>query len=188
MNVDKLFRLSVPAGNKSAGKVLSVTMDGALSYGKEPQGDDVWKAVPVDGGPKNKDPGFHLVSGRFNQCLEYNPAHGEEVYAVPFLQLNIPKADLETEPHTVWHMSEDHEIYTLLPSGDRKYLWTAARKLYATPDEYLAERWTAVGLEGYDIGLGPHPTPVESKRWDWIVIAIVLGLVVAMLLLRSRVR
>jgi hypothetical protein len=180
MDVSKLFKLTIPSGSPSEGKVLSVTSDGALTYSHDPQGDDTWKRVPAAGGN-----GFNLVSGRSHFALEYGPEwSGEQVYAVPYFGPGLrPKGDRrETTSHTVWYLSTDNEIYTFISGGDgltpvRKYLWMVSDKLYVTPDEYVAERWSPIDLSEFytpDVDKSTDRRGVTMMITTTIVLILVL--------------
>lgn len=185
----KSFHLTLPSDRK---KVLSVTVYGKLNYGFPGSGnDDVWTLVPSKTRPQNEggetqvlgslsqisEIGFYLVSSSFKMVLDYNPVlSGEEVTAVSYSGLG---------DHTIWHISSDSEIYTYIEVEEspgvsilsKKYLWSILDGVYVTADEHLAEKWTAVSLEGYDTGKNLSDI-VRDPKEDGIPIGIKMACII----------
>ena len=153
------FRLVFPFDKD---KVLTVSVYGKISYDVPNTDDDVWMLLqaPIDLMSDQDDAvataGFYLVSSKYKFALDYTPKiSGEEILAVPFTNDN----DDASAQHTVWKVSPDSEIYTYVsveesPGGgnmvvSKKFLWSILDGVYVTADEHLAEKWTAVTLDGY---------------------------------------
>jgi len=165
------FRLSVPSRK---GEVLSVSADGNIFYNLPDQGaDDSWTFEIPNTGFYTE--GSYLVSSLHRLAIDYKQDCGECLSASPVtLQSN----------HTLWYVSPQSEIYTIDPNGEKRYLWSILDSVYVTPDEHLAERWTAVSMEGFDVGLSK---PQNNTNNHWILIlAIVVMLVCLIYLLIKR--
>lgn len=133
------FHLTLP---NEKNMFLAVDKNGNISYVDEKDHisgqNTLWKLIKPEKWFHPKEPGFYLVSSDEKMVIEYNPTEGEEVKAKLF----------DHTDHTVWHISPDSEIYcySLNPEDgleDRRYLWTALKGVYVTPDEHLAEKWVA---------------------------------------------
>jgi hypothetical protein len=146
-------------------KYLAVNLLGELSCKDlaDQTTDKIWDKLE----PKSGDlDGFFIVSDTYRMSLDYKPeSHGEEIRGKFF----APSA----KKHTLWNMTKDNEIYTVV-DGDKKYLWPLLDKVFVTPDENMAEKWTPVSLEGYDIS--PETKKEESKLYvyAWFLIFIVV--------------
>jgi hypothetical protein len=166
----KTFRLLSPAKD---GKVLVVNLKGALWYDAPgTQGvDDEWMTIksrePLDEGVQ----GYYLIAANYKLVLEYNPAVGENVTAIPFTGLG---------DHTTWYISPDAEIYTISADGDeKKYMWSILDKVFVTQDEHLAEKWKAVTTEGKKMKIKPqcHKMNIWMKV---LLIILFIGLAAAL--------
>ena len=150
------FRLVSPFDKD---KVLTVSVYGKISYDVPGTDDDVWMLVqaPIDLMSEQDDStaGFYIVSFKYKFALVYTPkTSGEEILAVPFV-------NDDSATRTIWKISPDSEIYTYTevpveesPGGgnmviSKKFLWSILDGVYVTADEHLAEKWTAVTLDGY---------------------------------------
>lgn len=155
------FRLGVPSRR---GEVLSVTINGRLFYDTPNGGsDDLWILAPPNTGFYSE--GFYLVSANYRLAIDYKPERGEGLCTSPLTFQST---------HTIWYVTPDSEIFTIDHDGEKRYLWSILDSVYVTPDEHLAERWTAVSLEGYGVPLTP---PKENPN------AIpVLGIILVVLL------
>ncbi|HMP28405.1 MAG TPA: hypothetical protein PKD85_02325 [Saprospiraceae bacterium] len=148
------------------GKFLAVNLQGELSCKEltDPSTDKIWNKIE----PKhNLGDGFFLVSDNYRMSLDYKPdSHGEEIKGKTF----SPSA----KTHTLWNMTEDNEIYTIDKNDDKKYLWPMIDMVFVTPDENMAEKWTPVSLEGYD--MSPEIKKIESgfHRYIWFFLFIVV--------------
>ena len=178
----KSFHLTLPSDRK---KVLSVTVYGKLNYDLPGSGnDDVWTLVPsktetqvLGSLSEISEIGFYLVSSSFKMVLDYNPVlSGEEVTAVSYSGLG---------DHTIWYISSDSEIYTYIEVEEspgvsvlsKKYLWSILDGVYVTADEHLAEKWTAVSLEGYDTGKNLSDIVRDPKK-DGISVGIKMACII----------
>lgn len=168
------------------GKLLTVDQGGRLRYHRLgfddiSEYDSAWSLVTPPPGQvttKRKEQhgnGFHIVSSRHQMALDYDQTQGEQVLSTPYHNLS--------GTHTIWHVSPDSEIYTLDRDGERKYLWPILDGVYVTHDEHLAERWTAISLDGHDIALAT--TPPAMVMWPWLVLFLVIFLF-GVLYLRHR--
>jgi hypothetical protein len=137
------------------GKFLSVDLLGNVSFADRETGgaksaiDQVWNIIEISGVNGGGVDGFLLVSELYKMALNYDPErHGEKIHGKLFTGA--------TEGHTLWSFSDDKEmensLYTIDANGDRRYLWSLTGNVYVTPDEHIAESWTPVSLEGYDVG------------------------------------
>lgn len=161
------FRLCVPSKD---GDVLTVNLNGELFYDKPDKGeDDSWLLIPADAD------GFYLVSSNHNLVIIYNPEQGEDLTVTPF----NPQGE-----YTIWHTTPDSEIYTIDSNGENRYLWSILNSVYVTPDEHLAEKWSAVSMEGYDVGLS-SPPPSEKHHTPFVVVGSVLLLLIFFMFLKS---
>ena len=161
LNLGKPLRLSVPSKN---GEVLSVDIYGKIFYDYADSGaDDSW-IITKPNITYSKDDGFHLVSSQFRMVIDYKPEYGECLTASRYNRNGY---------HTVWYLTPDSEIYTIDQTGEKRYLWSILDGIYVTPDEHLAEKWTAVSMEGYDIG-SPKPEPPPNDYTSLILIIILL--------------
>lgn len=176
------------------GKVLAALHDGALVC-EESQGDsrdDQWlfvKALETTVAPalvfpnseiESPPPGYNIVSANFKLVMDYDPSVGEQVSVVPYNEID--------RTHTTWHVTEDDEIYTYDREGNRKYLWSVLGNVYVTPDEYLAETWKAVSLEGFDVPLesgGGKDSQKSHSKWVILLLLLVAALL-AYLFYRKR--
>ena len=138
------FRLSVPSRQ---GEVLSVSKDGNIFYSKPScnEIDDSWTFEPPNTGFYTE--GVYLVSSRYKLAINYRPECGECLSTSPLAFQS---------QHTIWYITPNSEIYTIDSEGEKRYLWSILNSVYVTPDEHLAEKWTAVSMEGYDIGSQPQ--------------------------------
>jgi hypothetical protein len=143
--------------------VLSVTVSGKLFYDHPDQGfDDAWMLIPPNTGFYSD--GFYLVSRIYRLVINYRPERGEGLTASPL----TPTAE-----NTIWYLTPESEIYTFDSDGERRYLWSILDSIYVTPDEHLAERWTAVPMEGY-IETLKSSSPKENQGWNIALILVVL--------------
>jgi hypothetical protein len=157
------FRLSVPSRDND---VLAVTIDGRLFYDKEDQGaDDYWFLMPPNTGLYSE--GFYLVSEMYRLAMDYKPEYGEGLKATPLAL---------TREHTMWYLTPDSEIYTIDSDGEKRYLWSILDSVYVTPDEHLAERWTAIPKD--DIYLPAYPPTPHSTNLLLVIVAVVLLLTI----------
>ena len=157
------YSLSVPS---KKGEVLVVGEDGRVFYDFPVKGmDNTWSLEPVTG----KKDGFYLVSRVYRLAIDYDPSRGEEVRATPFDGVSS---------HTVWYTTKDSEIYTIDSDGEKRYLWNILDSVYVTPDEHLAEKWTAVSMEGFDIGLSASPAKNSTISAVLIIGSILLVLII----------
>lgn len=126
------------------GKFLSVDIAGDISYNHQGDRsvDQLWDLIG------NTDKGSFLVSRNFRMALDYDPtsSNGEKIIGKYF--------NPEIQTHTLWNFTKNNEIYTIDRAGDKRYLWNLAGEFFVTPDEHIAEHWTPIELEGYDIGEG----------------------------------
>ena len=166
------FRLGVPSRK---GEVLSVAIDGKLFY-DAPEGgsDDSWIFAPPNTGFYTE--GFYLVSSNYRRAIDYKPEHGEGLCTSP---LTLQSS------HTIWYITPDSEIYMIDSEGEKRYLWSILDSIYVTPDEHLAERWTAVSLEGYET---PLVTTGESKDDNLGTMAAIILLILVAVYLFYRTR
>jgi hypothetical protein len=172
------------------GKVLAALHDGALvcEESNEESKDDQWLFVKVPEPPALVFPnaeiqqdgrdGYNIVSANFRLVMDYNPSTGEQISVVPYNEVD--------RTHTIWHVTEDDEIFTYDRDGNRKYLWSVLGNVYVTPDEHLAETWKAVSLEGFDTPLVMSSSAPEERGGYiiWLILAILALL--AYLLVRRR--
>lgn len=169
------------------GKFLSVDLLGNVSFEYKAQEgraktsiDQVWNVTEVS---VEKMDGFLLVSNMYKMALNYDPErHGEKIHGKLFTGV--------TDGHTLWSFSDDeknslyeegaiHPIYTIDSLGDRRYLWSLLGEVYVTPDEHIAESWTVVSLEGYDVGAQQKGEGSEIQGKDislviWLTLFVVL--------------
>lgn len=151
------------------GKVLTTNVDGSVSCGHSGIGseDSSWILIKANSGNYEEilGPEYFIVSKNYKMTLDYDPSESEQIATIPFNNL---------KNHTRWHISEKNEIYTL--DGDvKKYLWSAMGNIYVTHDEYLAEGWQAISLEGEEIVSDKKEQINASKSWP--IIALVLCLI-----------
>jgi hypothetical protein len=176
MNELKSVKICIPS---KKGKVLAALHGGLLvcQKGQEESKDDQWLFVKVSEPPvtvysnseiENNSDGYNIVSANFQLAMYYNPSTGEQVSVVPYNELDINL--------TVWHVTENGEIYTYDRDGNRKYLWSLSGNVYVTPDEYLAETWKTVSMEGYDIPLS------EKKETDGSPVFVILFILLLLLI------
>lgn len=177
------LRLSPPSEN---GKDLVVDEDGRLRYHRRGFGDiseydDAWALLTPDvrapNMAKRHGPGYHIISAKHKMALDYDQCIGEQIQAKPY-------HTFDGNHHTVWHISPDSEIYTIDAEGEKKYLWPILDGVYVTHDEHLAERWTAVSLEGFEIDLATKPSSDPLKAIAWITLWVVLFLLAVLLVRR----
>jgi hypothetical protein len=160
----KTFFLSSPS---EKGKVLGIE-NNKLRYILPGEGETMWKA-------HSAAKGFHVTTASGDRALHYDPSQDEEVKVV----------DIGTPLLTEWHVNEQGEIYTKLPNGNRKYLWSMSDGVYVTADEYLAENWKMVSLEGFDMTLDVADKHSKGlPLWVWILI-VVLGLAILWVLTKK---
>jgi hypothetical protein len=141
------------------GKILSIE-NGKLCHLPPGEGSSIWtkKIVPH---------GFHIMTLNKEHALHYDSSKDEEVKVVPTNFSNL----------TVWHSNENGEIYTQLPNNERKYMWTISDGVYVTPDEYLAENWKMVSLEGFDLTADVadnHKSKMPMWVWGLVIIIILV--------------
>lgn len=167
-----------------SGMVIAASPDGRLTcdIASGEARDEHWIFVDVPislvpGIPDNR--GFNIVSANFKLVMDYDPSTGEQVSVVPYNEID--------RTHTIWHVSEDNEIYTYDTFGDKKYLWSVLGNVYVTPDEHLAETWKAVSMEGFDLPLaGNSSTEREEKGWSGVYLLIIAILALLIYLFRAR--
>lgn len=179
MNKLDAVKICIPS---SRGKVLAALHDGALVCEKPKDGqtkDDQWLFVrtPVASAQVfyNSEitplpDGYNIVSANFRLVMDYDPSTGEQVSVVPFNEID--------RNHTIWHVTEKDEIYTYDREGNRKYLWSILGNVYVTPDEYLAETWKAVSLEGFDTPLVGN---VEKENGSTYLVILLIAVILALL-------
>jgi len=149
------IRICMP-GKK--GKVLALNVDGDVTCSTRGNDlkDDEWIFSDVDLPTEEK--GYHIVSANYKMALDYNPKDGEQVNAVPY----------KGNDHTIWRISNNNEIYSFDNEGEKKYLWSLLGNLYVTHDEYLAENWELINLEGKEAAV------VEPKKPDFFVLFLIV--------------
>lgn len=189
MNKLDAVKICIPSAR---GKVLAALHNGDLvcegSEGGQSK-DDQWIFVRTTEPPAQVFPnseitplpdGYNIVSANFRLVMDYDPSTGEQISVVPFNEID--------RNHTIWHVTEEDEIYTYDREGNRKYLWSVLGNVYVTPDEYLAETWKAVSLEGFDTPLvaGNLEKGKGSTYLVILLIAVILALVAYLLIKRSR--
>lgn len=165
------------------GKIIAASPDGTLTC-DIPSGeakDEQWRfiqvKVPFIPGIPHTEPGFNIVSINYKLVMDYDPATGEQIAVVPYNEIDRTK--------TIWHISEDNEIYTYDNEGNKKYLWSAMGNIYVTHDEHLAENWQAVSMEGFEIPMTDKNFSKKEKWSAWLLVFIVVFLIY---LFYSRIR
>ena len=153
------IRICLP--NKK-GKALAITADGKLTCDNKNQDlkDDEW--IFDDLNLPTEEKGYHIISANYKLAMDYNPKEGEQVNTVPY----------NGDNHTVWYISPNNEIYSFDNEGEKKYLWSLGGNLYVTHDEYLAEGWDIVNLDGAEAKI------VEPKKTDLVVPFLMLLIIV----------
>ena len=161
----KAFFLLSPS---EKGKVLGIE-DDKLCYLRPGDGETLWSTRKVG-------KGFHIVTAKGDKGLSYDPHVDEQIKILP-----------KDELHTLWHANDAGEIYTKLPNGEKKYLWSMSDGVYVTADEYLAENWKMVSLEGFDMtsAVADRHASKRMPLWFWVVL-MVLALGVVWVLLKNR--
>lgn len=171
----------------SHNQCLSVDESGYVSYALFPSVEcTIWSLSPpvllvtTDGIEVNA---YHIYSKNLSNgdttkhfVLQYDPSRDEQVFTIPYDDSTITQA-------TLWNISPDGEIYTILPDGTSKYLWTILDGVFVTPDEYLAEPWTFISLEGYDItsNVAENTCPISIFFKKYWVVVVVLAIVLLFL-------
>jgi hypothetical protein len=153
----KPFFLVAPS---EKGKVLGIR-DNKLSYCAP--GEDGCHTVWF---PHSVDDGFHIIVVNTDLALHYDENADEQVKVVP------------REQATEWHITNDGQIYTDLKSGEKKYLWSISDGVYVTPDEYLAENWKMVSMEGFDM----TPDIADKHQWCFKSLSVVFWIILLLVI------
>lgn len=169
------------------GKVLAALHNGELVCEQENSGDDQWIFVKVSQPPAlvfqnaeilDSGDGYNIVSANLKLVMVYNPSTGEQISVIPYNEID--------RTHTVWHVTENDEIYTYDRDGNRKYLWSVLGNVYVTPDEHIAETWKAISLEGFETPLVMNSSVPEEKNGMIGLLIVTILALLAFLLVRRR--